>query len=252
MKKIIFLLILGLNIVKVFGQAVVANSPSVVAISGSADSNSVYLIALTLSNNISGGAYNASGNPVTNITTLEAHGTATFAAVTITNAGTTTAVANLGVTSGGVVVTNASPAMGSILTNQTAYSSGTIYTMTASYATVTFGTTSPSITFNNAGTYLILEGANFTARGATYAATNTASIKLRRTSGTPADLTSSTISETIPIITTTSEALGKLSMPVIYTAAVNDVVVIQATLSATPSAGNVICDSAEIVAIRLY
>src|SRR5882757_3875295 len=98
-------------------------------------------------------------------------------------------------------------------TNYTVQSAGTIYTLTASYALLDFGTTDPAITITTAGTYLIWANANFTARGATYAATNTYSIKLRKTSGTPADVTGAARTLTIPIITTVSEDFGLIDTP---------------------------------------
>jgi hypothetical protein len=138
-------------------------------------------------------------------------------------------------------------------TNFLSSSVGTVYTMTASYALMTFGTTSPSVTINNAGTYLVYGRANLTSRGATYAATNTYSVKIRRTNNGAADLAGSEAVQTIPIITTTTEDLGVIdSRPVTYTASATDILQLWGTLSATPSAGNVICDRADIIAIRLY
>lgn len=141
-----------------------------------------------------------------------------------------------------------------VLTNFIATSAGTVFQFSGtSYGLLDFGTTDPAITIQNTGNYLITGKANFVARGATYGATNTYSIKLRRTSGTPADLTGSEAVNTIPIITTISEDLGIIdTRPVIYSATAGDVIQLWGILSATPSAGNVICDRADIVAIRIY
>lgn len=140
-----------------------------------------------------------------------------------------------------------------INTNFIATSAGTVYTLTASYALLDFGTTDPAITIQNTGNYLVTGKANFITRGATYAATNTYSLKLRKTSGTPADLSGSEAVQTINIITTTTEDLGIIdTRPVIFSAIAGDVVQLWGVLSATPSVGNVICDRADVIAIRLY
>jgi len=140
-----------------------------------------------------------------------------------------------------------------INTNFLATSAGTVYTLTASYALLDFGTTDPSITIQNTGGYLVTGKANFITRGATYAATNTYSLKLRKTSGTPADLSGSEAVQTINIITTTTEDLGIIdTRPVVFSATAGDVIQLWGVLSATPSVGNVICDRADVTAIRVY
>jgi hypothetical protein len=131
---------------------------------------------------------------------------------------------------------------------------GTAYTMTASYADVTFGTTSPTVTLANAGTYSVYVDIQFSLVGASYATYQSASAKLRRQNNTPADLPDSTFGTFIPTITTIT-AVGPLVHigPIKYTtAATTDVITVQAVLSATPSVGSVTATNCTITAIRAY
>lgn len=137
-------------------------------------------------------------------------------------------------------------------TNYSAYASGTVYTMTATPALVDFGTADPSITISTAGTYLIFSGGNLKYNGATYVGTQTATLKLRRTNNTAADLSNGTRTLTLRIITTITDDAGFLSNPpVIYTASAGDIIQLWGSVSATPSAGSVQVDSAEIVAVKI-
>lgn len=131
-----------------------------------------------------------------------------------------------------------------------AYGTGTAYTLTTTPAAVTFGTTSPSITITNAGTYFIQAGAAIDWVGATFAANQTVTVKLRRTNNTAADLTSGVSAATTPIITTLTETWGPVDPPGVFytTANSTDIVTLFADVSVLPSAGSATVSRAWIVA----
>jgi hypothetical protein len=132
------------------------------------------------------------------------------------------------------------------------YAAGTAYSLTASDAAVDFGTTDPTITIATAGTYLIQGRANLKYNGATYAGTQTATVHLRRTNNTPADISNATTTATMRIVTTITDTVGVMPLPpVIYTATAGDVISVYGSLSAAPAAGSVDCTEASIVAIRI-
>jgi hypothetical protein len=134
-----------------------------------------------------------------------------------------------------------------------AYAAGTVYTMTASDALLDFGTTDPSITIATAGTYLLFARANLKYNTATYAANQTATVHLRRTNNTPADLATSTTTTTLRIITTITDDIGNLIIPFATYTTTNTTDVIQmfGSVSATPSAGSVQATEASITALLL-
>jgi len=134
-----------------------------------------------------------------------------------------------------------------------AYASGTAYALTATPAALVFGTTSPNLTLDKAGTYLLSGRINLQYAGATFAANQTVTLKLRRTNNTAADLTNGTTTVTTRIITTITDELGSISLPpVLYAATAGDVISIFASVAATPSAGALNATDASIVATRLY
>lgn len=136
----------------------------------------------------------------------------------------------------------------------TSYAAGTVYTMTNTAAQIVFGTTSPAITLDTAGTYLIYARVRLDAVGATYAANQLATIKLRRTNNTAADLTGATAGFNMPIITTITQTLGDILIPItVYTTAnTTDIIQVWGSVAATPAAGSITVNEAEIIAIRLY
>lgn len=162
-----------------------------------------------------------------------------------TNAGTVQA---LGFVGSGAGLTSVTPT----ITNFTSYAVGTPYTLTATPAQLTFGTTSPGITINQAGTYLIRATAGVKYAAATYTGTPTITLKLRRTNNTAADLTNGSRAVELPVLTTFTGGDVMSPPEVIYTAASGDIIQFWGSVSATPSAGSVQTDSAEIIAIRLY
>ena len=133
------------------------------------------------------------------------------------------------------------------------YAAGTAYSLTASNAELVFGTTSPSLTINTAGTYLIQGRANLKYNAATFAAAQTATLLLERTNNTPGAIANSNTANQLRILTTTTDSAGIIMMPpVIYTTVnSNDIIQIYGYLSAIPSAGSVQAVEACILATRL-
>lgn len=130
---------------------------------------------------------------------------------------------------------------------------GTAYTLTNSYASITFGTTSPALTLNKVGRWLIMASAQLDYVGATVVA-ETAGLKLRRTNNTAADVTGgSIVTIDLPVSTTLSHTLGVFHLPIAnYTTThVDDSVAIQATVSAGLGAGTIQVVAAKITAIYL-
>ncbi len=136
------------------------------------------------------------------------------------------------------------------------YAAGTAYSLTNAQAALTFGTTSPSLTLTGAAglVFLLFARANLKYNAATFAANQTATLKLRRTNNTAADLTGATSTATLRILTTLTDGAGVIVLPpTIYTTAgTNDAVSIFGAVSTAPAAGSVDVTESEIVAVRLY
>lgn len=134
------------------------------------------------------------------------------------------------------------------------YASGTAYQLTNTAALLALGTTTPSLTLNAAGTYLLLARVRYDYNGATFAAVRTATTKLRRTNNTAADLTNSSTAFKTQIITTLTFTAGILTLqPIVYTTVNNnDVIELWGSLDVVPSAGSFDCDEASIVAVKLF
>lgn len=142
--------------------------------------------------------------------------------------------------------------LGSIA-NTSVVAAGTVYTLTNSSAAITFGTTSPLITLNTAGIWLIQGGAVAEYVGATFAANQTLTLKLRRTNNTAADLTGGNVVNTAAVITLLTYSLGEITVPtVVYTTSNStDTVAIFGGLSAAPSAGSMTISAAWMAAIKI-
>lgn len=142
----------------------------------------------------------------------------------------------------------------SINYNLSVYAAGTAYTMTASAAVLTFGTTSPTLVLDKAGTYLITAKANLENVGATFAANRDVTLKLTRTNNTPGDLAHSTTVFGTGVTTTVTGLLALAGLPaVIYTTTnTTDSISIEGLVSVVPTAGSLQVTEASIVAIRLY
>lgn len=134
-----------------------------------------------------------------------------------------------------------------------AIAAGTVYTLTNTSAKVDYGTTDPVIVIPAAGSWLIWANAQTNFVGATFAAPQSVSYKIRRTNNTAADVADSTRSSDLPVITTLtglgpSVALG----PILYvTANTDDALELWGALSAAPAAGSVTVSAASILAMRV-
>lgn len=134
-----------------------------------------------------------------------------------------------------------------------AYAAGTAYSFTNAQAAIVFGTTSPSITVNVAGTYLLFAVVRVDYNGATFAASRNLTLKIRRTNNTAADVSNSTTTFETAIVTLLSDTLGTISLPpVVYTTTnTNDVVTLFGGLDTAPSAGSLDAVEACLVALRI-
>lgn len=134
-----------------------------------------------------------------------------------------------------------------------AYAVGTAYSLTNAQAALVFGTTSPSITVNVAGTYLLLSVVRLDYNGATFAASRNATIKLRRTNNTAADITNATTTYETAVVTLLSDTMATISLPpVIYTTTnTDDALTIFGGLNTAPSAGSLDAVEASLLAIRI-
>lgn len=134
------------------------------------------------------------------------------------------------------------------------YASGTAYTLTNTSTALDFGTTDPSVTLTQPGTYLIFSRANLKYTGATFAASRTVTLKLSRTNNTAADVTNATATFLTDIITTLTYTAGIVQLPpVLYTTSNDsDVITIKGDVSVVPTAGSLDVTAAEIIAVRLF
>jgi hypothetical protein len=139
--------------------------------------------------------------------------------------------------------------------NLAAYGVGTAYALTDTAAAIDFGTTDPVKVLDQAGTYLLLASVQVEYTGATVAA-ETATLKLRRTNNTAADVTASTVVIDLPAATTLTHTYGVVHLPpVIYTTATtDDSLTIFGNVSAALGAGTIdaTATGTSIIAIRLY
>lgn len=141
--------------------------------------------------------------------------------------------------------------------NVVAQGSGTAPALTATPTAITFtggGAVQPAIVLNKAGTYLLLGRAELDYNAATFAGVRTATLKLRRTNNTPADLTAGSMTALTEIITALTYTMGVYMLPpIIYTTAVaTDAITIFGDISIIPSAGSLDVNAASLVAIRLF
>ena len=135
----------------------------------------------------------------------------------------------------------------------TVYASGTAYSLTNTAALLDFGTTDPSLTITQPGTYLLLGHAVLDYNAATFAASQAVTLKLRRTNNTAADITSASVVVDTEIVTTVSFSMGAFAIPpVVYTTSnANDIIQVFGSVDTAPPAGSLDAVAASIVAIRL-
>lgn len=137
-----------------------------------------------------------------------------------------------------------------VLNNLYTKAAGTTYTLAATAAKVTFGTTSPTLTFPEAGTYLVMYNCRTDYTAATLAASRTVTYKVRRTNNGATDLDD--IGFTTPIITLLTYSAPRQSNAFLYTAAVGDVLELWGSISVIPTAGTVKTVEANMNATKLY
>lgn len=138
-------------------------------------------------------------------------------------------------------------------TGQAAYGSGTAYSLTNTAALVHLGTADPSITLSGSGTYLLLARIRLDYNGATFAAVRTVTAKLRRVSGTAADLANASAGLKTAVITALTYTAGDINIPpIIYqTDQPADNIQIFASIDTVPTQGTLDVVEAEIIAIKL-
>lgn len=114
---------------------------------------------------------------------------------------------------------------------------GTVYTLTTSAAAVVFGTTSPAIVLPGAGLWKIEASVQLDRAGMTVT-NQTASLVLRRTNNTAADL-GSTVTIDLPVSTTLTDTLGIYTLPQFFYSTANaaDAITINAAISGALGAG---------------
>lgn len=148
---------------------------------------------------------------------------------------------------------------------QIVQATGTVYALTNTAAAIDFGTIDPAITLSTPGTYLIRGKVKLKYNAATVSA-ETATIKLRRTNNTAADLTISPLSAVaasdtidLPVATTLTHDYGWVTLEAIYTVTASggvpntdDVITLFGNVSAALSAGTIDVVAANIIAQRLY
>lgn len=133
------------------------------------------------------------------------------------------------------------------------YAAGTAYSLTATPALLDFGTTDPSLVISGAGTWLISARVRLDYNAATFAAVRTATLKLRRTNNTAADLANSSTSLKTQIITLLTYTAGIIDLPqVIYTTTnTDDIIQIFGSVDVVPTAGSFDTVEASIIALRI-
>ena len=138
--------------------------------------------------------------------------------------------------------------------NLSAYGVGTAYSLTNSAAAIDLGTTDPVVVLDKVGTYLISGQVNLAYTGATVA-TETATIKVRRTNNTAADLSAVVVLD-LPVSTVLTHTYGIFQIPpfLYTTAATDDSITLFANVSAALGAGTIDATAigTSLVAVRLY
>lgn len=136
---------------------------------------------------------------------------------------------------------------------KTAYGVGTVYSLTNTAAAVDLGTTDPAIVIDAAGTYLVMGQVNLTYTGATVVA-ETATLKVRRTNNTAADLSPVVVLD-LPVSTTLTHSYGVVQIPpfIYTTTATDDAITIFGNVSAALGAGtiDVTAIGTSLVAVRI-
>lgn len=142
-------------------------------------------------------------------------------------------------------------------TRLSAYATGTPYDLTTSPALLDFGTADPTVTINEAGTWMLLARARLDYFFASYAADdNDFTLLLRRTNNTAADVANSSTTFKMRDVTTAYQTAGIVSLPPVFYTTTNttDIVQLWGSLEVLPDNdpdGKIRCYEAEIVAIKI-
>ena len=141
-----------------------------------------------------------------------------------------------------------------LLNERTVYGSGTAFPLPGvTPAAVDSGVTDPVITINSAGTYII-EVRVLLNYAAAVVASETATIKLRRTNNSAADVTGATTTIDLPVAgSALTHSYGVVILPpVIYTTTnTDDSLTIFGSVSASLSSGSIQVTECSIVALRI-
>lgn len=134
------------------------------------------------------------------------------------------------------------------------YATSGVYNFTTATATIAVGTSSSTITLTSSGTYLLTGNVNLRYNGSTFIANQFVTLNFYRQNNTPSVIANTQDQEETAIITTITNQFIKVGMnSVQYTTTnTNDVLSLQGSITATPSAGNFQATGAAIIAQRLF
>lgn len=141
--------------------------------------------------------------------------------------------------------------------NLSVYASGTPYTLSAVAAALVFGTISPQLTINEAGTWMLIALVRIDYFFATYGSDDVeCTLKLRRTNNTPADITDSEYTFKLRDVSTAYFTAGNVALPIVFytTTATSDILAIFGQLEAVPDndpTGSVRAMDASLVAVKV-
>lgn len=135
-----------------------------------------------------------------------------------------------------------------------AIASGSAYSLTTTDTVLLFGTNRPIDTIKTVGTYRLTARINLKYNGATFAANQTATFKIRRVNNIATDISGSSTTITLGVVTTLTEGIGTIILPLgLYysTNVITDILQLRGVISSAPSAGSVDVTEAEIVAEKV-
>jgi len=149
--------------------------------------------------------------------------------------------------------TNGKVIAGSNGYNLAVYSSGNAAVITTANGLLTFGTTSPTLTIDKAGTYLIQSRVNQYRNNASHISTHIITYRLRRTNNTASDIVNSITSNTDEAHAALTETEWIVDLPtIVYTTTnTNDTLEIWGVIDLTTSTGSHEATEANIVAQKL-
>lgn len=140
---------------------------------------------------------------------------------------------------------------GTSVTYGSVTAAGTAYNLTTTSALLGFGTTTPSLTFGAAGTYIVFARCQLDYAGATTTSARSATVKLTRTNNTAADLTNGSVTWSLDNVSGDSSTLvdGTLVVPYVTTTS-GDIVQLWGNISATFT-GHLAASAASITYLKI-